>query len=243
MNVSDLMTREVVSIAPECSVEEAVRLMLDKHLSGLPVIDSQGKLAGIVTEGDFLRRGEVGTLRHRPRWLEFILGQGRLADEYTHTHGRRIAEIMTWPVVAVADDAPLASAVDLMERHRIKRLPVVCQERVVGIVSRADLMRALASLTRHGSQIAATDQAIRRQLVHEIESQSWGPGGTIHVVVHDGVVDISGTVFDLRQRDALRVAAENIAGVRKVRDELIWIEPMSGAALSLPDELGRADAR
>ena len=236
MNVSDIMTREVLSIAPERSVEDAVRLMLDKHLSGLPVIDSEGKLAGIVTEGDFLRRGEVGTLRHRPRWLEFIVGQGRLALEYTQTHGRRVAEIMTWPVVTVAADAPLGSAVDLMERHRIKRLPVVRDQRVVGIVSRADVMRALAVLTRDDSQVATTDEAIRRRLVQEIGSQNWGPAATVHVAVHDGVVDISGAVFDARQRDALRVAAENIAGVRKVRDELIWIEPMSGAALSLSDD-------
>jgi len=130
-----------------------------------------------------------------------------------------------------------------MERNRIKRLPVMQQNRLVGIVSRVDLMRALADMTRHGSHTAASDEIIRRQLLAEIESQSWGPVRSVNVTVHDGVVDLTGVVFDARQQDALRVAAENIPGVRKVHDELIWVEPMSGIAVSLvPDQQQSAGA-
>src|SRR4249919_3017941 len=136
MKVRDIMTSPVVSVAPDSTVLEAIRIMLLRHISGLPVVDKDGKLVGIVTEGDFLRRAETGTERRRPRWLEFLLGPGRLADEYTHAHGRTVAEVMTRDPRTIAEDTPLEQAVQLMEKHRIKRLPVMRGDQVVGIVSR-----------------------------------------------------------------------------------------------------------
>src|SRR6187549_447638 len=138
----------------------AIRIMLQSRISGLPVTNSDGRLVGILTEGDFLRRIETGTQRRRPRWLEYLVGPGRLADEYTRSHGRKVREIMTFDVLSVTEDTPLDEVVRLMEKRRIKRLPVVRGNEVVGIVSRANLVHALAGLAREVKPAAAGDQAI-----------------------------------------------------------------------------------
>jgi CBS domain-containing protein len=134
MQVKDVMTRKVLSIEPDVSVLEAVRSMLQNKISGLPVVDANGTLVGIVTEGDFLRRSETKTERQRPRWLEFLLGPGRLADEYVHTHAGRVSAVMTPDPYTVTEDTPLEDVVQLMEKHRVKRLPVVRGKSLVGIV-------------------------------------------------------------------------------------------------------------
>ena len=146
MNASDVMTRKVVSVRLDAPVGDAIRLMLDHRISGPPVVDGDSKVIGILTEGDLLRRAETGTERHRPRWLELLLGPGRLAGEYVRTHGRKVGEIMTEDVVSVAEDTPLVEIVRLMEGHRVKRLPVLRGDALVGIVTRADLVRTLAQL-------------------------------------------------------------------------------------------------
>src|SRR6185503_15359420 len=143
MKVRDVMTRKVLSIEPGATVLQAVRSMLQNKISGLPVVDTEGTLVGVVTEGDFLRRAETATERRRPRWLEFLVGPGRLASEYVHTHARKIADIMTPDPHTVTEDTSLEDVVHLMEKHRIKRLPVVRGKMLVGIVTRANLLHAL----------------------------------------------------------------------------------------------------
>ena len=236
MKVSDVMTRDVVSIAPDASIMEAVRLMLQHRISGLPVIDAAGKLQGVVTEGDFLRRVETGTERKRSRLVEFLLGPGRLATEYVHASGRKVDEVMTPDVRTVNEDETLEKVVHLMERYRIKRVPVVRGAKVVGMVTRANLMRALASLALAEHPVAADDAAIRERLLAELKKQSWAPVGLIDVVVKDGVVKLSGALTDERERQAIRVAAENIPGVKKVEDHLVWIEPNTGVIVEAPDK-------
>ena len=221
MKVADVMTREVVSIAPEASVMEAVRLMLQHRISGLPVIDASGKLQGVVTEGDFLRRVETGTERKRSRLVEFLLGPGRLADDYVHATGRKVGEVMTSEARTVGEDEPLEKVVHLMERYRIKRLPVLRGDKVVGIVTRQNLMRALASLALAQHPVAADDAAIRERLLAELKRHAWAPVGLIDVVVKDGVVKLSGALTDERERQAIRIAAENIAGVRAVETHIV----------------------
>ena len=142
----DVMTANVITVAPHAPILAALQLMLQHHISGLPVVDEKRNLVGIVTEGDFLRRAETGTERQRSRWFEFLIGPGALAGDYVHTHGRRVDEVMTGDVRTVADDAPLDVIVALMEKHRIKRIPVVRGGELVGIVSRANLLHALASI-------------------------------------------------------------------------------------------------
>ena len=148
MQVRDVMTRTVISIEANAPILKAARLMLQNRISGLPAIDATGKLVGIVTEGDFLRRSEIGTQRRRPKWLEFFVGPGRLADEYVRTSGRKVDEIMTPDPVCVTEDDSLEAVVELMESRHVKRLPVMRDGQMVGIVSRANLMHALASLAR-----------------------------------------------------------------------------------------------
>ncbi len=156
MQVKDVMTRNVIAITANEPVLKAARLMLQNRISGLPVVDAEGKLVGIVTEGDFLRRGEIGTQRQRPKWLEFLVGPGRMADEYVHASGRKVDEVMTPDPYTVTEDDALEAVVELMERHRVKRLPVMRNGQLVGIVSRANLMHALASLARDDTQAPAT---------------------------------------------------------------------------------------
>jgi CBS-domain-containing membrane protein len=236
MKAREVMTSPVVSVKADASIMTAIRLMLQNHISGLPVTGSEGELVGIVTEGDFLRRGEIGTQRRRSRWLEFLIGPGRWADEYVHARGCKVAEVMTPEVITITDDTPLDEAVTLMERHRIKRLPVVRDARVVGIVSRANIMHALVSLAVEVKlPVATTDASIRANILAECDKQPWRP--LLNVVVRDHVVHLWGTLTDERERRALVVLAENVPGVRAVHDHMVWVEPTSGLAIeSMEDE-------
>jgi CBS domain-containing protein len=234
MRVKDVMTPNVICIGANEPVLKAARLMLQNCISGLPVIDKDGELVGIVTEGDFLRRSELGTQRRRPKWLEFILGPGRLAQEYTHSAGRKVEEIMTPDPRSIGEDATLEAVVDTMERHHVKRLPVTRGGRVVGIISRANLMHALASLARDAKSPPAGDSTIRDKILAAIGKQDWAP--RINVIVNGGVAELHGVITDDRERAGLIVAAENVSGVKHVRDHLVWVEPISGIAFPSSDD-------
>jgi len=236
MKAKDVMTQHVITGAPDASILEALRLMLQHRISGLPVVDKNGTLAGIVTEGDFLRRAETGTQRKRPRWLEFLLGPGTLAKDYVHSHGRRIDEVMTTDVRSVTEDAELDDVVAAMEKYRVKRVPVMRGTALVGIVSRANLLHALATLSREVVSGPRTDEAIRDGVLAELDRQPWAPRQMIDVVVRNGVVELWGTVIDPGQRDAARVAAETVPGIKAVKCHIVWVEPMSGMAFSDPEE-------
>jgi len=234
MNASDVMTRTILSVRPDAVIAEAIRLMLDNRISGLPVIDEGGQLVGILTEGDLLRRGETATERHRPRWLEILMGPGRLAEEYVRTHGRRIAEVMTRDPVSVTPDTPLKEIVELMERHRIKRVPVLDGDAPVGILSRADLLRGLAGALAAAPAVATSDEEIRDRILAELTRAAWVPRDGIAITVENGVVDLNGVILEEKERDALRVAAENVPGVTAVEDHLVWVEPVSGTVIDPP---------
>jgi len=243
MNVKEVMTSPVISVPSDGSISQAIELMLQRRISGLPVVDQGGRLVGIVTEGDFLRRAETGTQRQRPRWLEFLIGPGRLADEYTRTHGRRVHDVMTADPVTVSEETPIEEVVQIMEKHRIKRLPVLREQKLVGIVSRANLLHALAGVASDIKPVTTSDEAIREQLLAELGRQSWAPAALINAIVKQGVVELWGTITDERERQAIIVAAENVPGVKGVRDHLVWIEPNTGTVIySTSDELERAKA-
>ena len=175
MKAKDVMTRPVISVEPDTSVQQAAQLMLQRRISGLPVIDKSGRLVGIVSEADFLRRAETGTQRRRARWLEFLMGPGQLADDYVHTHGRKVEEVMTPDPQTVAEDAQLDEVVQVMEKRRIKRLPVMRGNQVVGIVSRANLLHALASAGQDVKPPTTSDDTIRERLLCELSKQRWAP--------------------------------------------------------------------
>ena len=236
MKVKDVMTTKVICIGADEPVLKAARLMLQNRISGLPVLDKEGELLGIVTEGDFLRRGELGTQRQRPKWLEFVLGPGKLAAEYVHTSGRKVEEIMTPDPRTIREDDSLETVVETMERHHVKRLPVTRGGRMVGIVSRANLMHALASVTRDRTAPNGGDVALRNNVLTAIAKLNWAPH--VNVIVKDGVAELHGIITDDRERQGLIVAAENVAGVKQVHDHLVWVEPMSGMAFpSAEDEV------
>jgi CBS domain-containing protein len=242
MKARDIMTWPVVSIEPEASVQEAIVRMLKHRISALPVVAAGGAMIGIVSEGDLLRRGEIGTQRQRPHWLEFLLGPGRLAREYAHTHGRKVKEVMSIDVETVGENASLDDIVTLMERRHIKRVPVMRDGRLAGIVSRANLMQALASLVPAVAEGSESDAAIREKLMEEMDRQPWAPKGLINVIVKDGVASLWGSITDEREREALHVLAENTPGVRGVHDHLVWVEPTSGFVISSGEEPPEAKA-
>lgn len=248
MKATDVMTRRVVTVTADTTIQAAAQLMIRHRISGLPVIADGGAVIGMVSEGDLLRRAEIGTERRRSHWLEFIIGPGRLARDYVLSHTRHVGDVMTAEVFSIAPETPLEDAVALMERHRIKRLPVIESGRIVGIVSRADLLRAVASLLARPSRRKASDTQIRRGILAEISKQAWAPRASIAVAVRHGLVELHGVISDERERQALRVTAENFPGVTGVRDHLVWVDPVSGMVLDtsmegaapMPVDEGRA---
>ena len=235
MHTHHVMTRKVISVGPETTVVEAAYLMLRNHVSGLPVVDEVGAVVGIVSEGDFLRRSEIGTPRKRGRLLTFFLGYAGSAEDYVREHGRKVSEVMTPSPITVSEDTPLPELVSLMEKNNIKRLPVVRDGKLVGIVSRSNLLQAIASLSRDVPDPTADDDHIRRRIIDEIEKHAWRPIG-LSVIVRDGIVHLGGAITDERSRQAAIVAAENVQGVVKVHDHLCWTDLETGYYLKSPED-------
>ena len=228
MHVKDIMSNKLVSISPDTSIAEAISLMIRNHVSGLPVVDENQNLVGIISESDFMRRLEMGTLRRR-HWLDWLLSPEELAGEYARTRGQRVGEVMTDEVQTIQEDADVAQVVEMMQTHSIKRLPVLRGEDLVGIVTRSDLMRALASFVAGSYEDTIhTDDEIRAAVTAEMNAQAWAPIGSVGVDVDDGVVTFVGGIADSRQRDALRAIAENVAGVKAVDDHLLQCERPAG---------------
>ena len=215
MRARDVMVRAVVTASPDTTVEALARLMINLRISGVPVLDTSGHLVGMVTEGDLLRRVETGT----ERWSESFLSNARLAAEYIKSHARRVADIMTCEVFTVDEAATLGEIADLMEAKKVRRVPVMHDGQVVGLVSRADLLKVLAS---GGAESAdeEQDRALCRQLLAELREQKWADAGEGRVVVTDGIVHLWGVVGSEDERKALRIAAENTPGVRGVEDHM-----------------------
>ena len=225
MRAHQIMTRKVITVKADTPVLDAANLMLQHHISGLPVVDETGRLIGMVSEGDFVRRSEIGTQRPRIRWLEFLMGVvGKAAQDYVREHGRKVSDIMTQDDLCIAtEDMPLSELVGLMERRNLKRMPVVRGHTLIGIVTRTDLLRAVASLARDVPDPTADDDHIRDRVIATIEKKDWRPlqfGAT----VRDGIVHLSGIIADERYRRAAIVAAENVSGVKLVHDHLYLVD-------------------
>jgi CBS domain-containing protein len=214
MKAKDVMTHDVVSIAPGAPILEAIARMISHHVSGMPVIDAHSQLVGMVTEADFLRRAETHTEAPRRRWLELLLGPGSRADEYARSHGRTVQDVMSPKVITVDGQTPLSKVASLMEEHGIKRIPVVDNGRVVGIVSRADLMSAVTEHLTEPKETSVSDESVFQRILSELRRQTWYPLHSLSLVVRDGVVELNGTIYDERQRRALRVLVENVRGVK-----------------------------
>jgi CBS domain-containing protein len=239
MRAHQIMTRGVITVTPDAPILEAANTMLRWHVSGLPVVDAAGKLVGIISEGDFIRRSEIGTQRKRGRWLKFLLGAGATATDYVQEHGRKVSDVMTRDPLSITENATLEEIVASMETNGVKRLPVMCGDKIVGIVSRANLLQAVASLVREIPDPTADDDHIRSRIIAAIEKYDWSPFG-VNVIVRDGIVHLSGVITEERSRMAAMVAAENVAGVKKVHDHLCWVDTMSGMYLESPEDVEMA---
>lgn len=235
MRAHQIMTRKVITVGLNTPVTEAATIMLNHHVSGLPVVDPAGKLVGIVSEGDFIRRSEIGTQRRRSRWLQLLVGPGKEAQEFVHERGRKVGEVMTPDPWTISEDTPLAEVVQLMEKRNVKRLPVVRDGRIVGIVTRSNLLQAVAGLARDVPDPTADDDHIRERIIASIDKADWRPFG-LGVTVRNGVVHLHGVIVDESSRQAAIVAAENIQGVKEVHDHLCWVDTMSGMYVNSPED-------
>ncbi len=241
MRAHQIMTRKVITVAPNTSIAEAAATMLKNHVSGLPVVDAAGKLVGIVSEGDFMRRAEIGTQRTRSRWLQFLVGPGKTATEFVHQQGRKVAEVMTPEPCTIVESTTLPELVQLMEKRNIKRLPVMRGDEMVGIVTRSNLLQAVAGLAREVPDPTADDDHIRDRVVAAIEKNDWRPFG-LGVTARNGVVHLHGVIVDEASRQAAVVACENVEGVKEVHDHLCWVDTMSGMYVNSPEDEKQAKA-
>lgn len=223
MRAHQIMSRQVVTVGVDASVADAINAMLAHHISGLPVVDAAGKLVGIVSEGDFVRRAEIGTERKRGRWLTLLAGADRVALDFAREHGRKIGQIMTANPVTIAEDTPLDQVVATMEARNIKRLPVMRDDKIVGMVTRSDFLPIIASLARSGQGLSKDDNQIRDAVIAAMACAPWRPRA-LNVAVDAGVVSLRGVVRSDEARQAAIIAAENVAGVTRVEDRLAKID-------------------
>jgi CBS-domain-containing membrane protein len=228
MKASDVMQKEVVTVTPETSLKDAVHLMVARRISGLPVVDEAGIIVGILAESDLLRRVELGTDTSTRAWRTWFTRPGQDARNYVRSHALSVGEVMTIPVTCVTPDTDLAEVVALMESRRIKRLPVLKHGRIAGIITRADLVRALESLLPQRDRRPIADAELRRRVLASLGEQRWTRRAPIEVRVKNGMVELVGLVTDEREREGIRVIAENTPGAQGVIDSLLWIERLSG---------------
>lgn len=225
MQVRDVMTTRVVTVHPDTTVEDIARRLLDNGISAVPVVEMDGRLVGIVSEGDLMRRSELGTDRQPSWWLSLLLESEERAARYAKTHGRVARDVMSAPVITVTDDAALADVARQLEKHRIKRLPVLGNGKLVGIVSRANLLQGLAVAKTAGGQGQASDQAIRSALLETLHRDAGVRDELVNVTVADGIVHLWGAVPSEQELKALKVAVENTEGVRGVENNVGVLGP------------------
>jgi len=229
MKASDVMVTDVITVKPDSNVQDVAELLLTNRISAVPVVDAAGKLVGMVSEGDLLRRSEANTGHERSWWLQLLMGRELLAAEYLKEHSRKVADVMTREVVVAEPDTPVADIATLLERHRIKRVPIVQNGKVMGIVSRANLIQALATFRKKLTlPQPVADAELREKIASRLKSEPWVRPLLANVTVTDGTVDLWGLVDSAVEKKALRVAVENMPGVKVINDNVLVRRPGSG---------------
>jgi CBS domain-containing protein len=226
MKARDVMVSPVITVKPSSSVKEVATTLLERRISAVPVVDDQGKLVGIISEGDLMHRSEAGTERQRSWWLLGWTGDETLAAEYVKAHARKVADVMTRNVITATPETPLHEIAALLERNSIKRVPIVKDGQLVGVVSRANLIQAVASTSKE-LEIPLSDTTIRDKLLAHLTSQEWAHTSLLNVTVSGGVVNLWGITNSDAERMAIRVAAESAPGVCDVNDNLVT-QPLGG---------------
>lgn len=219
MQAKDIMTRQVITVRPDTPVAEIATLLLQRHISAVPVVDENEKMIGIVSEGDLVVRSDIGTGEHRHSWwLRLLNDNASLAGDYLKTHGKTAGDVMTRNVISVAEDTSVGEIARLMEQNHIKRVPVVQDGRIVGLVSRANIIRQIAAVKELKVESYVDDNTIRRQVEERLQKESWSSIGTSGVTVNNGVVEFWGLIGSDAERSASRLAVEEVAGVKEVVD-------------------------
>jgi CBS domain-containing protein len=224
MRAIDVMTPAVLVAAPEMTVQAAAKVLAENPISGIPVVAAGGQVIGMISEGDLLHRTEIGTDadaegQRRSWWLDFLASTRELASTYVKEHARTVRDVMSEKVVSVAEDTPLAEIANLLERRRIKRVPVMRDEKLIGIVSRSNLIRALASVPPDALPVASSDQQIHDAIVRELNNHRWAQPSQ-NVIVTEGIVHLWGVIQSEEERRAICVAAESVPGVKEVKSHL-----------------------
>ena len=227
MKARDIMVMNVMTVGPEASVRQAANILFKNRISALPVVDEHGKLIGIISEGDLARRAELETDDRRSWWLEIFARKSKesLAIEYVKSHARRVKDVMTRRVITAKPATSLRDIAALLEKNRIKRVPIVAKGRVVGIVSRANLVQALASLREESQQSTMSDSTIRKKVMARLKSEQWSKHALLNATVEDGTVKLWGIVDSEAEKEAARVAAEQVAGVQAIENNVI-VQPV-----------------
>jgi CBS domain-containing protein len=221
MNAADVMVTNVITVGLDACLQDVAHLLLTNRISAVPVVDSNGKVVGIVSEGDLMRRAEAGTGRRRSWWLSLLTGKEGLAAQYVKEHSRKVADVMTRNVITATPDTPLQDIANILEKNSIKRVPIIKDGKMVGLVSRANLLQALASLRKQIEGGTPNDTKIRETVVQRLNAEPWLRSSLINVIVQDGTVELWGIVDSPTEKKAVRVAAEETPGVRAVNDNLI----------------------
>jgi CBS domain-containing protein len=230
MKASDIMIPDVITVGPDNTVQEVAEILLAKRISGVPVVDSDGKLVGIVSEGDLLRRHESGTEHTRSWWLSLLMGRESLAAEFIKEHSRRVRDVMTRDVITCAPDTPATDIAGILERNRIKRVPIVKDGRLVGIVSRANLVQALAGMRKTiAADKPVSDSELRDTLMAQLKAEPWAKTSLINVTVDGGAVDVWGIVDSEAEKQAVRVAIEVTPGVKSVTNNVV-VRPIAAVS-------------
>lgn len=220
MKARDVMVSPVITVKPSASVGEVAETFVKYRISAVPVLDDQNRLVGIVSEGDLLHRAEAGTQRRRSWWLLGFMRDETLAEDYIKAHARRVEDVMTRRVTTATPEMPLHEIAALLEKNAIKRVPVIENGALVGIVSRANLIQAVAS-ARKSLDIPLSDSAIRDRILAHLKAQPWAHTSLLNITVTNGVVDLWGCTDSDAERKAIRVAAEAEQGVQAVNDNLV----------------------
>ncbi len=220
MQARNVMVTPVVTVKPTATVQEVATQFLERNISGAPVVDDKGTLVGMVSEGDLLHRVEAGTERRRSWWLRAFTEADTLAAEYVKSHGRKVADVMTRTVITAAPETPIHEIATMLEKNAIKRVPILDNGQLVGIVSRANLLQAVAS-ARQVLEATPSDKAIRDRILSSLRGEPWAHTALLNVTVSDGVVDLWGLAESKAERKAIKVAAETTPGVRTVNDNMV----------------------
>jgi len=221
MKAADVMVNDVITLRPDDTVQKAAKVLLDHRISGAPVLDAEGRLVGMLSEGDLMRRSEIGTERRQSWWLKLLSLPEIEARDFVKAHAVKVADVMTRQVVTATESHTLGELASLLEKHGIKRVPIVQDKRVIGIVSRANLLQAFARASAEPDrETTGDDQATRERIVEQIRALPWGMPWLLTVTVQDGVAELWGPVHSEEQRQALRVAAECVPGVKAVKENL-----------------------